>query len=1122
MTNNKESLFSINLPKKRIRERISTLILVSLCLLGIIFVYHLLKNTPVHGPYSSGLVINEVMTSNRYALSDDIDGTPDWIELYNASDSDINLAGYSLTNNVKDFRKYVFPNVTLRKHGYLLLYASNNEQESNESRLCTGFNLSRTGEFLFLSDSYAGLVQQLEVPELLNDVSYARMRSGSYGFSCNSTPGESNDDSSIVESLSLLTNAETGSLMISELMPFGIDGRSWIELYNPSEGAIQISDYYLSDKPNNPQRDRLPDYVLKPKGYVLIYFTTSSISGGKEDYLIANFGISKEDTVLQLSNADGSLADVFIWETGFPKGLSLIRTGGDLRVSIPTPLAENSGANWIYRAPKEMDESDPIVVNEIMPANNGIFSDQAGDSPEWVELTNRSGSAVSLSGYYISDDLDAPARYALPDVTIEPNAFLVVWLSGKSTASVEEIHANFRLSSGESLVLTDFSKMRQQMIAIEDSCPINCSFSKSADGSLVYYGTPTPGFRNAKPYTEPSQVGWFSSDSVIISEVCAYSNSDQSEWVELYNGSSSSVSLDGWHLTDKCFVSTGLDLNGITLSPGEYIRIPTSSDKDSTKSFGISSAGETIFLLKPDGNPADIFQTGLLHDGITSGRDVFDKSTARVFFMAPTPGKANSTTKYDGISPSPILSNTDLYHEAPFVLQLSTSSDQAVIYYTLDGSEPTKKSKLYGEGIEIAKDCVIRATAFQDGLLPSASASATYLFSRRHSIPVVCIVADPENLTPVLKTTQRINKPECLSELTYFDEFGELCVRFPAGLRAKGRSMLKYTQKSFSVKLRGRYGQSSISYPFFEDSSILTYSAFSLRNGGQDRSRSRLRDSYYSRLAEDLSIDNIKTRIVAVYLNGKFYGIYDLNEEQDESFLASHYGVDADAVDIINRNDEVKEGSADEFLRVRAFALNEDLSDDSVYTKFCEWIDVDYFTDYLVFRSYIADTDMINQAYWRSQDYSVKWRPILFDLDYGLYGNQYQQSYEKDVLSYYFDEDGIPSANKTKTYMDIYIGLKKNAGWRKKLVERYVELMHTTLSVENMLALLDEMDDDYIAEMPFQVALVRFPASNDNIVLGLEQLRDAIRMRPDYAIKYLKLNFPAEAEYIDELLEKYK
>ena len=82
-------------------------------------------------------------------------------------------------------------------------------------------------------------------------------------------------------------------------------------------------------------------------------------------------------------------------------------------------------------------------------------------------------------------------------------------------------------------------------------------------------------------------------------------------------------------------------------------------------------------------------------------------------------------------------------------------------------------------------------------------------------------------------------------------------------------------------------------------------------------------------------------------------------------------------MDIIRRNTGVLAGSNHDFKRVRAFALENDLSNDALFEKFAQWVDVDYFTDYLIAQTYFNNGDMFNQKYWRSQDYKVKWRPIL-------------------------------------------------------------------------------------------------------------------------------------------------
>ncbi|HRX57486.1 MAG TPA: lamin tail domain-containing protein [Eubacteriales bacterium] len=1114
-------LSGLQLPKGKrgiTRKKFASIAITIACLLGLALVLCFKFFGRSSESASGQLVISEVMASNRYSLVSESLGTPDWIELHNESDEDIDLSGYSLTNNVKNLRKFTFPDVVIGAGEYLIVYACDIPEDGGGDLLATGFNISKSGENLFLSDEYAGLIQQLEVPELSTDISYVRSTSGEYGFTYDATPGTANDDASISATLAQLLDAASGSLVLNEVVPYPAEGSAWAELYNDSDEAVQLSNYFISDHSDDPLRFRLPEYVLKPHGFAVVCFSsgdTQTVDG----WLTADFWIGKDDVTLQLTNADGTLESILTWSADQPAGVAVVQ-GDEYRIAVPTPLEENPDETWTFQEPAAMTESDPVVISEVMPVNKGLFPDQDGDTSEWVEIYNRSSAPVSLSGYYLSDDPENPAQYALPEQTLGTGEYLVVWLSGKDTSG-GELHANFGLSVGETLTLTDLSTMRQDTCTIDGDCPQDASFSASADGGVLYYGTPTPGYENAKPYSLAEQTGWFDSGGVFISEVSASGDTGDDDWIELYNGSAGDVSLDGWSLTDDFAEPDKLQLSGVTVSAGSYYVIDLASAGESA-AFGISFEGESLFLLEPDGRPHNIFRTGVLSAGVTSGRIVSDETTERVFFSEPTRGEANSSVSFSGYACLPAFSETELYWQDAFSLVIDAASDNAVVRYTTDGSYPTEESDVFSGAIDIDESCVVRAVSFQSGLLPSACISMTYLFSEPHTIPVVCVAAEPDELKPVLKTTQRENKPECASELSYYDESGAFCVSFRAGLRAKGRSMLRYSQKSFSVKLRGRYGQTSVTYPFFGESDIITYSAFSLRSGGQDRGRARLRDSYFSRLAEGLFINNIQTQIVALYLNGSFYGIFDLNEEQDESYLASHYGVDEDAVDVINRNDEVKEGSADEFLRVREFAAEEDLSDDAVYTQFCEWVDVDYFTDYLVFRSYIADTDLINQAYWRSQDYSVKWQPILFDLDYGLYGNEYAQSYKKDVLSQYFSEDGVPSADKSKTYFEIYIGLKKNAGWRKQFVERYVELMHTTLSPENMLALLDEMEGDYLTEMPRQVEAIGFPSSIESTQQGLEQLRDAIQQRPAYALEYLKENFPDEADYIDELVRAYE
>ena len=213
---------------------------------------------------SSGqLCVNEVVTSNSYSLVDQKLGSPDWIELYNPTSKPIDLEGYGLTDNIKNPHKYTFPSVAIPAGGYLIVYASKYEGDS----MCTGFGLSKSGDMLYLVDPYYNVMQQLEIPELVTDVSYARAADGNYGYCSTPTPGEANgEDIFLSVHDGGKADSDESALAITEVMPKNTstlaseDGRyyPWAEIKNTSDKEVLMSDYYLSDSVGEPSKYRLP------------------------------------------------------------------------------------------------------------------------------------------------------------------------------------------------------------------------------------------------------------------------------------------------------------------------------------------------------------------------------------------------------------------------------------------------------------------------------------------------------------------------------------------------------------------------------------------------------------------------------------------------------------------------------------------------------------------------------------------------------------------------------------------------------------------------------------------------------------------------------------------------
>ncbi|MGJ8724958.1 MAG: lamin tail domain-containing protein [Roseibacillus sp.] len=93
--------------------------------------------------------------------------------------------------------------------------------------------------------------------------------------------------------------------------------------------------------------------------------------------------------------------------------------------------------------------TDDVVINEFMASNDRTLDDAEDDSSDWIELYNGSGGTIDLAGYYLTDDISAPNKYAIPSYSLENGRFLVLFASDKNTTfGIDEFHTNFKLSSG--------------------------------------------------------------------------------------------------------------------------------------------------------------------------------------------------------------------------------------------------------------------------------------------------------------------------------------------------------------------------------------------------------------------------------------------------------------------------------------------------------------------------------------------------------------------------------------------------------------------------------------------------------------------------------------------------
>jgi len=183
-------------------NRISLKKILIIINLGIVFIayYFISSSSTINPDYT--LVINEVCNNNFSTAPLNGYENADWIELYNASDEAINLENYSISDNVSDINKFVFPSLNLNPKETILLYAMG-QNPGNTDSPCLNFKLSQ-GENIYLYDSQHNLIDSVSIPTIQENTSYARVMDGSAEWThIIPTPAQTNNNCQLVQTVEI-------------------------------------------------------------------------------------------------------------------------------------------------------------------------------------------------------------------------------------------------------------------------------------------------------------------------------------------------------------------------------------------------------------------------------------------------------------------------------------------------------------------------------------------------------------------------------------------------------------------------------------------------------------------------------------------------------------------------------------------------------------------------------------------------------------------------------------------------------------------------------------------------------------------------------------------------------
>ncbi|MGQ9708102.1 MAG: lamin tail domain-containing protein [bacterium] len=226
---------------------------------------------PVQAPLAGTLFLNEFMASNRKSIADEAGDYDDWVELYNAGDSVVQLRAMYLTDDLSVPMKWVFPDTFIAPKGYLLVWC---DGEFKEGRLHTSFKLNASGEQLGLywtDGNRLGVVDIVSFGIQGRDTSFGRLPDGgSWAVMPFPAPGGLNRSG--VSSLNgvLFINEFMASNQITIADEFG-DYDDRIELYNAGDSTRNLSGMSLTDDLSVPTKWTCPAVTIPAHGFLLIW-----------------------------------------------------------------------------------------------------------------------------------------------------------------------------------------------------------------------------------------------------------------------------------------------------------------------------------------------------------------------------------------------------------------------------------------------------------------------------------------------------------------------------------------------------------------------------------------------------------------------------------------------------------------------------------------------------------------------------------------------------------------------------------------------------------------------------------------------------------------------------------
>ncbi|MEW5958344.1 MAG: lamin tail domain-containing protein [Chloroflexota bacterium] len=606
-----------------------------------------------------------------------------------------------------------------------------------------------------------------------------------------------------------------------------------------------------------------------------------------------------------------------------------------------------------------------MIINEFMTANQTGLTDVDGDPSDWIELYNRGEQAINLAGWSLTDDPAQPEKWPLPEITLGSHEYLLVFASGKDRTSTQpgsELHTNFKLSQAEEFLGLYNIFQAQFADVVESAGPTG-----SAGGSNQEF---------------PEQLD------------------------DISYGRARDPAADKY----------------------VYFQAPT------------------------PGQPND-------------------EASALAGLVRPV-----------------TFSVERGFYDTPFTVELATATPGATIRYTTDGREPTETGgAVYTAPITITTTTLIRAVALKPNFHPAPVDTHTYIFLHDvlaqpknppgfpqtwggyQGSPAPAdyemdpeVVNDPRYRAVIKEALQAIPSLSLVTDIANFHDLyanpgrrgrawersvsvelidpqqGEPGFQINAGLRMHGElgRAENIPKHPLRLSFRREYGAARLHYPLFPGSPVEEFDTLVLRSGvnrsyaGFPRWPEALQQTTYTRdewlRASQLAMSGYgaRGRFVHLYLNGLYWGLYNIVERPEEALMAAYFGGEKEDWQVVD-HDTTRSNSSERFKALHQLAREGHLDKPEKYQAIQTYLDIPHFIDYLILNWYSGNLDWgFNNWFATVQNPAGQVRYFVWDGERIWFDGA-------EIYMEYDEYEGQPNLVKP-----LFKALLKNPDFRLELADR--------------------------------------------------------------------------------------